>query len=228
MAGGEIENMTGVLGTLVAGTKGFDCNQIVSASSARAFVAAGYSFVLRYVPRLRAAASDLFAAEVQTLLAAGLSVMPVQHVEAGEWTPTLAKGSQYGTVAANMARAAGIVAGTTVWLDLESVNLNTPAWNIIDYCTDWFICVQAAGFQPGLYVGWQCGLSPTQIYALPFTRYWSGYNLNIGEFPAKRNVCMKQRAAHREDRPEGETLEFDVNDVLADYLNGLPSATCPQ
>src|SRR6185312_14880936 len=102
-----------VLGTIPAGTKGFDCNQIVSASSARAFYNAGYRFVLRYVPRLKAAPRDLFAAEVQTLLAAGLSVMPVQHVEAGEWTPTLAKGSQYGTVAANMSRAAGIVSGTT-------------------------------------------------------------------------------------------------------------------
>lgn len=217
-----------VLRTIAAGTRGFDCNQVVPASTARAFYAAGYRFVLRYVPRLKAAPHDLFAAEVQTLLDAGLAVMPVQHVEAGEWTPTLAKGSQYGTVAANMALAAGIVAGTTVWLDLESVAKGTPARDIIDYCTEWFHCVRAAGFQPGLYVGWQCGLTADQLYyKLPFTRYWAAYNLNSYELPSKRGVCMNQYVAARSIRPVGETLDFDMNIIKTDALGGLPTATSP-
>src|SRR5665213_4541003 len=131
--------MTGVLKTLPAGTIGFDTNQAVSASSARAFYNHGYRFVRRYLPRIRMGANDLYATEVQRLLDNGLAVMPVQHVESAEsWTPTLDKGSIYGTVAANTARTVGIVPGTCVALDMDCLLYTSDA-------ADDLLCVDLGG-----------------------------------------------------------------------------------
>jgi hypothetical protein len=73
---------TKIIATSAAeGAFGFDCNTIVRPNDAAAFVAAGYKFAIRYVPRVGALPHDITSAELRMLLNAGLGVMLVQHVE---------------------------------------------------------------------------------------------------------------------------------------------------
>lgn len=206
------------------GLRGFDCNCMLTASTARAFVAKGFDFVMRYVPRVRPGPHDLTDREVDTLLTAGLDVGTVQHVEnVAAWTPTAGKGTLYGQTAATYARFAGMLPGCIVALDLEGVALDTPAEVTIAYCRNWYAVVKDAGFLPVLYVGWRCGLSPAQLYHnLPFSRYWGAYNLNRDQFPAVRGVCMKQSERIATDIPPGVTFGFDVNTIRPDALGGMP------
>lgn len=206
--------------------RGFDCNQPLLPEQARAFREHGYDFVVRYLPRVTQAAHDLTSEEVYGLLRSGLQVMPVQHVESAEsWSPSAEKGYRYGTTAAQRAFACGFRQGCTVWLDLEGVAVGTLPQTVIDYCREWYDAVKAFGFEPGIYVGWHCGLTAWDLYyPLPFTRYWGAYNLNADEFPAVRGLCMKQSAAKPSDYPpKAGVWEIDVNVIRADKLGGLPT-----
>lgn len=211
---------------LSPGLRGFDANAPVSDDAARLFVSAGYRFAVRYVPRLQAHSHDLTAHEVSTLLKAGLAVMPVQHVESeSSWVPTDDKGRQYGAVAAEHALLCGIEPGVTLWLDLEGVNVTTPVEQVIRYCNYWHDKVKAAGFLPGIYVGWHALLSATELYKrLKFSRYWAAYNLNADQYPAVRGICLKQSAARPGEKPTGVPFDIDVNTSRSDLLAGV--ATC--
>lgn len=211
------------------GWRGFDTNQVVDADAAQAFAAMGYRFAVRYVPRQIEHPNDLSADETETLLAAGLCVMPVQHVESeSSWTPTDDKGRSYGATAAESALAAGILLGSSVWLDLEGVAAGVDAEQVIRYCNYWFDRVASAGFLPGIYVGWHARLTPEQLYKrLRFARYWSAYNLNSDQYPAVCGVCMKQHAAPTHAKPVGVTLEIDVDVITGDALNRFPVLTGP-
>lgn len=220
--------------TIPTGTRGFDCNTPVTPEYARRFMDHGYRFVCRYVPRITARAYDISATEVHDLLTAGLAIMPVQHVEretAIGWTPTKVKGDNYGTVAAEHAIRVGIDMGCCVWLDLEGVNLRTPKQDVIDYCNAWWSAVGSAGFTPGIYIGYNPGLTGNELYyKLKFEHYWSGYNLNKDQFPAIRGVQMLQSAAKQSDMPPGvkwakEDIDTDI--VHADQKGGLPLAFVP-
>lgn len=200
------------------GLKGFDADGVVKPTSAKALWNKGYRFALRYVRRVERHADDLGQAELEVLLSTGFGVMPVQHVESGFWTPDEDKARTYGDNAALAACELGIPKGVTVWLDLESVKAGTPAQIVIDYCNLWHERVYWAGYQPGIYVGFQPILTGDQLYTkLRFTRYWSAYNLNADQFPVKRGVCMKQRPA------AVNTLGFDFDEDIAqnDDLGGF-------
>lgn len=214
---------------LPPGTRGFDANAPVSFDVARLFVSAGYRFAVRYLPRLVAHANDLTATEVRTLHSAGLAVMGVQHVESeSSWTPTDDKGRQYGGVAADHALACGLALGSTVWLDLEGVMLGTPAEQIIRYCNYWHDRVKAAGFQPGIYVGWHAGLSATELFRrLKFERYWAAYNLNADQYPAQRGICMRQGVARLGEKPAGVPFEIDTDVAKTDALGGTAMVHAP-
>lgn len=208
-----------------AGLRGFDANCTISPQAAKTFYDHGYRFAVRYLPRVVAKSSDLSAQEVSDLLEAGLGVMAVQHVEsASSWDPTATKGLQYGLVAVREAFRVGLLPGTTVWLDLEGVSAGTPAQIVIDYCNDWYTAVSAAGFLPGLYVGWHCGLNAADLYSkIRFARYWSAYNLDADEYPARRGVCMQQHERRAADIPPTMGFEFDVNTTQRDALGCLPT-----
>jgi hypothetical protein len=211
------------------GMIGFDANAVVSPEHARAFVATGYQFAVRYVRRVRAAATDLGVEELDNLLLAGLAVMPVQHVESeSSWTPTDDKGREYGQTAADAAHELGLALQTTVWLDLEGVAIGTPAEQIIRYCNYWYDHVADAGFTPGLYVGWNSGLTPSQLYTrLKFTRYWGAYNLNADECPSTCGICMKQHAAAPGDVPAGVPFAIDTDVIVGDALGRAPILFAP-
>jgi Domain of unknown function (DUF1906) len=209
--------------------KGFDVNTTVSAGAAAAFAGAGYRFCIRYVRRQKAHTYDLSAKEAKRLLSAGLGLMVVQHVAPGEWTPTAAKGTQYGNVAAEEATRIGFPSGTTVWCDLESVASDTPRKQAIDYCNRWHAAVAAAGFVPGLYVGFAAGLGPKDLYyALRFTHYWGAYNLDADKAPLVRGLQMKQRVRGAGDTVPGFDLAFQPDSVRTDALGGRPTLLAPE
>ena len=156
--------------------------------------------------------------------------MVVQYVESEEsWRPDADKGSGNGRICAEETARVGVPHGVNVWCDLEGVAAGTPAKEVIEYCNNWHRAVAAEGFVPGLYVGWHCGLTPTQLYKeLRFTHYWAAYNLNSDQEPATRGVQMKQGAAKKADRPPGVELDFDTDRVKKDANGGLPTVVAPE
>jgi hypothetical protein len=206
------------------GAKGFDCNTPVSSAHAELFKRAGFSFALRYLPRVAIRPGDLSPFEFRTLVGAGLAVMPVQHVESAEsWEPSLEKGQLYGSTAARFADAIGFPKGVSVWCDLEGVSLGISKTLVIDYCRAWYEEVIRAGYLPGLYVGWHSRLTPDELYALPFPRYWGAYNENVDDQPSVRGWCMKQHEAKGDyAAPHGIPFEIDTNTIMADRFSGLP------
>ncbi len=213
--------------TLAAGTRGVDCNQPIDEEGARALYEKGFRFAVRYVGRRENLPHDITRGEILELFDAGLALMLVQHVESADsWYPTHAKGREYGLHAGINAAELGVPSGATVWCDLEGVAEGTQPADVIAYAQQWFSAVQNAGYLPGLYVGWRCGLTPSQLYrSLSFARYWSAYNLNADQYPEKRGVCMKQHVAKPNELPAGFRPDgFDTNTVQADGFNALPAA----
>lgn len=214
-----------------SGIRGFDCNFPLSTQQAQAMVKHGYRFVKRYVPRITQSSIDLTKDEVNRVLAAGLAISPVQHVEKENWTPSPEKGASYGARAAQAAGDCGIVLGANVWLDLEGVSLRTDPEIVIRYCNAWHDAVANAGYLPGIYIGWQAILTPDQLYRrLKFTRYWSAYNLRRALFPSVVGVCMKQGEAQDIDYPDGwssASFQIDTDIVIGDAQGRFPMVMAP-
>ena len=207
------------------GVRGFDTTEPISAAAAMAFRRHGYRYAVRYVRRDKPHASALKVTEAKALLNAGIGIMIVQYVESeSAWTPSAAKGTTNGGVAASECEKLGVPWGVTVWCDLEGVAPRTSSQRVIDYCNAWHTAVSRAGYVPGVYVGYRAGLTPTQLYrALKFTHYWGAYNLNVDQYPAVRGIQMKQSRARQSDRVAGFSLDFQVDRVSADALGGRPT-----
>src|SRR5689334_15618159 len=211
------------------GLKGLDVNRPIAASEAAALVGHGYQFAVRYVRRKDKHSYDLSVKEANAILASGLGLMVVQHVAPEGWKPTANLGSTYGNTAAAEATRIGVPAGVTVWCDLEGVSSTASAKAVIDFCNRWHSKVAAAGFVPGLYVGFGAGLDADQLYwSLRYTHYWGAYNVGPIDGPTKRGFQMKQRVANAADRITGFDADFQVDDVHADALGGLPTMLMPE
>ena len=215
--------LSGTVQRATSGVRGFDANTPISASTAQAFVAAGFGFCLRYVGRTQMASYDLTTAEAQTILDSGLALMTVQHVLNPGWNATGALGTQYGTNAAQFTRAIGLPAGVSVWCDLECVDTSCPAVDVIAYCNNWYDAVAAAGYVPGLYIGYQPGLTGAQLYgSLKFQSYWAAYNVDGSSRPSPRGWQMVQSVGS--GTIGGLTTEvYDADTIQADGKGGLPS-----
>ena len=164
--------LSGKVQAATAGACGFDADSVITAELAQQFFALGYRFCVRYVSRSPESSSDLSSQEASAILGSGLALMPVQHVRAPGWSPTVDLGQQDGTEAAANAATVGFPPGVNVWCDLEGVAAGTEAAVVIAYCQAWFDAVTGAGFLPGLYVGAQAILSGQQLFDLPFQHYW--------------------------------------------------------
>lgn len=206
------------------GVRGVDTTERITSTIAAALHDHGYRFCVRYVRRDQPHASALSPAEANTLLRSGLGLMLVQYVESDSaWTPSAAKGTANGSVAASEAGKLGIPAGVTIWCDLEGVAVGTPRQSVIDYCNRWYAAVSGAGYVPGLYVGYHAGLPATDLYKhLRFAHYWAAYNLNADQYPAVRGVQMKQSKHQPTDAVPGVQLDFQVDRISADRLGGRP------
>jgi hypothetical protein len=175
------------------GLKGFDANTPISATAARAFWNAGYRFAVRYVGRTQMASYDLTAPEAEIILESGLALMVVQHVLNPGWIPTGDLGSQYGGNAAMFSQQIGVPPGVNVWCDLECVGNVSPE-DVTAYCNNWYSQVAAAGYVPGLYVGYEPGLTGPQLYAnLKFSHFWAAYNVDGDSRPSPRGWQLIQK-----------------------------------
>jgi len=169
--------LPGTLAAAPTGAPGFDCNTVLTASSAASFVDAGFDFAVRYVPRNFVATPDnaqgnLTTPEAEAILGAGLALMVVQHVASAGWTPSQSLGDSYGSYAAQNAQEIGLPPGMILWVDLEGIASGTSPSTTTAYCQAWADQVSAAGYVPGVYIGANTGLNASQIEALPFDYYW--------------------------------------------------------
>ena len=217
------------LGQLPKGSRGIDCNAHVSPAVAASFRDAGYDFIMRYVRRAQYNSFDITAGEVLGILGAGMGLGIVQHVAKPGWMPSAKLGAQYGETAALEAQAAGIPHGATLWCDLEEVDSAADVSAVIGYCNAWASRVLSIGYEPGLYVGYGCGLSALALYwKLRFARFWAAYNLDRDNFPAVRGVCMRQYPYPKpEKRVPGVPFQYDENVVVGDLLGGSPIFLLP-
>jgi hypothetical protein len=207
-----------VVKVATAGMQGADINSVLSEPQCTELKASGLDFVLRYAPRqLYTYRYNLTNPEMLRILNAGLALMVVQHVNPGEWSPTEELGKSYGQYMADfLAKTVQVPQGVSVWLDLEMVNKWSGVSDIINYCTEWYNAVKAAGYVPGLYVGYQSGLTPNELYLkLPFKAYWKAYNYDDGV--ATRGFQMIQ---HTQQTLNG--IPYDPNTIQADNLGDLP------
>jgi Domain of unknown function (DUF1906) len=191
--------LSGTVQQATAGLSGFDIDLILSAAQAQDFKNAGYDFCIRYIPRTADLAlrttTNLTNTEASAILNAGLALMAVQHVANEGWAPTAALGTAYGNYAATYAsEVVELPQGVNIWCDLEVVALHTDAADVIAYCQAWYNEVNAAGYVPGLYVGFGIVLTADQLYNdLSFQHYWRAYNAEVGV--ATRGYQLKQRDA---------------------------------
>jgi hypothetical protein len=212
--------LSGSIQKAPAGVRGFDANTPISSQAAADFFSAGFRFCLRYVGRVQMASHDLSTEEAEGILAAGLALMPVQHVLNDGWEPTAALGAEYGQNAATFAQQIGFPPGVNVWCDLESVARDAAAADVIAYCNAWYEGVAAAGYVPGLYVGYGPGLTGQQLYGhLKFQSYWAAYNVDGVSTPRPRGWQLVQSEGH--GTIAGITTEFyDADTTQIDAMGG--------
>ncbi|MEM5314540.1 DUF1906 domain-containing protein [Paraburkholderia sp. JHI869] len=186
--------------------------------------AAGFGACIRYLSRSDTqGALDLSSSEANAVLGAGLALGVVQHVSAAGWSPSGALGVSYGTNAADNAQSVGVPQGVTVWLDLEGVSNAADASDVIAYCNAWFAAVRSAGYQPGIYVGANCGLTGDQLFwNLQTQHYWQSGS-TVPTLP-QRGYQMTQRITAAPDVLCG--LNIDRNMTLTDSLGGQATWWC--
>lgn len=194
----------------------FDVDQPLNAAQAVAFVKAGMLGVIRYIPLTSSQiGGDLSLGETGIILNSGLSLSAVQHVDSPPWSPTAALGNKHGLYAGQYASEIGLPPGMHLWCDLEEVAAGTTAEAVIDYVTSWAAAVTAAGYLPGLYVGWNVALSDQQLYDLPVKSYWSSYNCD--QSIPTRGWQIRQ---HTQKILNG--IIYDPNTIQKDNLSDLP------
>lgn len=209
--------LSGTAQAAPAGVKGFDANVVITPDQADAFWNAGFRFALRYVGRTQMASHDLSQGEAEMLLSRGFALMPVQHVLGGEWMATGELGTEYGANAAKFSQQIGFPPGVNVWLDLESVSTAAAAADVIAYCNNWYAQVAAAGYVPGVYIGWQPGLPGSQLYSsLTFQHYWAAYNVDGVSNPKPRGYQLVQSSGGG----VVGSLDTDVYDVDTTQTDG--------
>jgi Domain of unknown function (DUF1906) len=206
-----------VVKAATAGLLCFDVDQQLTDLEALEFVKAGYEACGRYIPRTPALIyGNLSSAEISTLLAAGLGIFVAQHCPEPGWSPSATLGQKYGSYAAQYAAEIGLPKGMHLWLDLETPAETATAQNCIDYENAWSTAVKAAGYLPGVYVGYGLPLSPTQLFKdFIAAAYWSAYNYTDGV--ATRGVQITQ---HTAEILNG--ISFDPNMISADLKGNLP------
>lgn len=209
--------LPGAVQTAFDNAQGFDSDSVITPATAADAMGQGYQFCLRYVSlSAEMASGDLTYQEALNIVNSGLALMPVQHVRAPGWTPSAQLGTTYGTNAANHAASVGFPAGVNIWLDLEGIEPQTPAQDVIAYCTSWYSCVKAANFLPGIYVGANAILNGQQLYDLPFEHYWQSAS-SVPVLPA-RGYQMQQLLSNTPIN----SISVDKDFIKTDTKGGLP------
>jgi hypothetical protein len=196
------------------GALGFDCVAIIDEAMARTAYANGCRFAVRYL-------GSLSTGERNVILDAGLALMPVTYCRAPGWVPSGTMGYGDGHESVTHLRAAGIPQGVTVWRDLEGPG-GSPS-NVIEYVNAWCEPVRQAGYDPGLYVGYDCHLTGAQLTELAVDRYWHSLSRvadNLGRTSEPTcGWCMHQLYP---TCPSWHGYNVDLNVVQQDYRGRLP------
>jgi hypothetical protein len=151
--------------------KAFDCNFKLTGPVLAAAFKQGYKAVGRYVGRRQMASFDIDTTELKLILDNGFKVFLVQHCEKPGWIATEDLGREYGRNAVTFAQSVGYDKGCIIYLDLEGVLKNCTPESIIRYCKAWREEVLKY-YTPGLYVGYDSGLTSDQLQSLNFKSYW--------------------------------------------------------
>lgn len=206
-----------------AGMQGADINAVLSDAQCVGLKAAGLDFVLRYAPReLDAYRYNLTNPEMLRILNAGLALMVVQHVSPDNWEPTAELGKSYGEYMADfLSKTVQMPKGVSAWLDLEMVKSGTPVADTINYANEWYNAVNAAGYVPGVYVGFAAGLNAEELYSkLQFKAYAKAYNYDDG-------VATRGFQWIQHPQKEIAGVMVDPGTIQADHLGGLPFLLYP-
>ena len=177
------------------GARGIDTVTTLTAESAAALKADGFSFAVRYL-------GSIDASEVAAITGAGLLLSLVTYADKWDGASTVAE-----------LKALGIPAGATIWLDVESVN--EPAAMVIGKIDAWANAVNSAGYQPGLYVGAAQPLTAAQLYALEVVRYWHSMSSVL---TPSCGFCQLQ--LYPAVQVAGVSVDIDV--IQQDYEGRLP------
>jgi hypothetical protein len=187
---------------------GFDCVTVLDAGRASALKAAGMKFCLRYL-------GSVTAAELATILAAGLMFMPVTFSRAPGWVPTQALGTADGQQDVEHLKAAGIPQGCTVWIDLEGAAGSAAA--VAAWVNARAVVIRSAGYDVGLYVGAGDVLNGQQLYALAnIDRYWK----SLSDVPTPEPCGFSMLQLWKTITVAG--TEIDVDCIQYDYKDRLP------
>jgi len=154
------------------------------------------------------------------ILGTGMALMAVQHVAAHGWVPTgdLGRlfGRLYGANAARYTAEAGIPGGVNLWLGLEDIPGGTAHEDIVAYANAWYDEVAAAGFRPGVYIGFNVWLSPQSLFFdLKFRHYWRA----PGNIPDVA-IAATRRCSSTYSIPAGETLWTRMSAVPTAWETG--------
>lgn len=183
--------LVGLVQSAPTGSIGFDTDTQLNLDLAKRFRQSGYQFCLRYLSLEAENSYDLDHDEAQAILDAGLALMPVQHVRYAGWSPDASLGTQTGNNAADNMLRIGFPSRVNAWLDLEGIDPDAAAKDVIDYCNSWYDAVAQPGYLPGLYVGANSILDSQQLYSdLRFQHYW--HSLSIVPDVAVRGYQMIQ------------------------------------
>jgi hypothetical protein len=99
-------------------------------------------------------------------------------------------GVRVGAAAAQNARDIGVPGGATIFCDAEWDPEPSKA-GVMAYLSAWGRTVDAAGYEPGIYVGQIMPLTGRELYALPaIRRYWKSQS-RVPAIPT-RGYCMVQ------------------------------------
>jgi hypothetical protein len=160
---------------------GFDASVYVDPCTVGLFKCSGYKFRVGYVNR-QVHVNDqpdpnwpvsISKQELREHLRADMPVSLVQFFNGNGNYLKPGYGTQVGTAAATNAQLLGAPKGITLWVDAEwSKNLPSEA-QVWQYLNEWSAPVQAAGYEPGIYVGSGQPLGSDALYGLPrYTHYW--------------------------------------------------------
>jgi hypothetical protein len=145
-------------------------------------------FVWRYVHFGPALGGDVDADEVKRLEDEGLALLVVQHCRYFPWAASAKRGAEDGKHAVENAMAAGYLEGCSLAIDLEGVS--NPGQAAIDHANAWAEVVEAGGYSPTDYIGFDSGMTADEHFALPkMHRYFGAAGAwNV----SKRGLCCRQ------------------------------------
>ncbi len=179
---------------------------------ARKLRASGIDFLVGYL-------GAISPERVAGVLAAGLGFMPVTFGGRATFD---------GAAAVQACQALGLPTGVTVWLDLEGGELlKVPAQVVAQRVNAWAETMNAAGFEPGLYLGAPQPFTAEELYALKVRRYWKApsrifdRNGQVSAGPAC-GFCVYQLWPQGNWRDSG--VFVDVNFVQQDFRGRVPTA----